>query len=492
MFANAYSLMAQLAMVVWPILTFVILMQSKKANLERNVFFCFAFAMLFLPELIEFDLPAIPPFNKEQLTLLIVMVFFLLRHRKRISKAKMGRGLDAFVLISMIASLGTANTNQDWLSYGSWKTTHIRGLTMYDSFSLAIRDVVGFGLPFFIGRMVFKTTKDLENILRLMATMALVYTLFCLVEIRLSPQLHNWIYGYPQHSDFAQTIRWGGFRPMVFMAHGLAVAMFMCAAAMCCAVLGRQKQKLTPFKLSAKAVTWFLFVILVACKSTGAIVYGMIFLPVIGKFKPRNIVRVALVIALFVTIYPSLRATRLFPAQEFVQWSKDLLGEERAQSMAFRFENEELLLEKAFTRIYFGWGGEGRGRVYDEEMGKEITIADGWWIIILSARGAVGAICNFAVMLIPIFAMRKKIKKIKDRREAEMIAGLTLVLAAYLIDLVPNGAFSLIPYLLAGALHSISNEMVKGTATAPAAAPLPVQPQYAYYPPPAPQPMRRS
>jgi O-antigen ligase len=254
---------------------------------------------------------------------------------------------------------------------------------------------------------------------------------------------------------------------MVFMAHGLAVSMFMCAACMCCVMLGRHRQKITPFKISAKAVSWFLFLILIACKSTGGILYGLIFVPMVAKLKPKNIVRVAVVIALFVTIYPTLRATRVFPAQQFVALSKDVFGEERAQSMAFRFENEELLLDKAFTRMWFGWGGEGRGRVYDEEMGKEITIADGWWIIVLSQRGAIGAICNFAVLLIPIFAMRKRIRKIKDKREAEMIAGLTLVGAVYVLDLVPNGAFSVIPYLLAGALYSISNEMVKGTASIP-------------------------
>ncbi len=480
MFTINFSVTAQLAMIVWPIITFVILLKQRR-NIERAVFFCFAFAMIFLPELIEFDLPGVPPINKEQAVLLVVLVYFLWRYRKRIRQARPLRGLDLFLLISMLAAIGTASTNKDWLSYGSWKTIHIRGLTMYDALSLAIRDVVGFGLPFFIGRMVFKTTKDLENIFRVMATMGLVYAFFCLVEIRLSPQLHTWIYGYPQHSDFAQTIRWGGFRPMVFMAHGLAVAMFMCAACMCASILGRLKQKVTPFKLSARAVSWFLFIILIACKSTGSIFYAVLFLPAVSRFKPKNMVRMALLVAVFVTVYPTLRATRVFPAEEFVAYSKSLLGEERAQSMAFRFENEELLLDKLFTRFYFGWGGEGRGRVYDEEMGKEVTIADGWWIIVLSSRGAIGAICNFAVMLIPIFAMRKRIRKIKNKREAQMIAGLTLVLAAYLLDLIPNGAFSLIPYVLAGALYSISAEMVKGTASAPAPLPVPIPyPPYPY------------
>ena len=32
----------------------------------------------------------------------------------------------------------------------------------------------------------------------------------CVIELRFSPQLHNWVYGYHQH-DFVQTIRDGGY-----------------------------------------------------------------------------------------------------------------------------------------------------------------------------------------------------------------------------------------------------------------------------------------
>ena len=46
-------------------------------------------------------------------------------------------------------------------------------------------------------------------------------------EARLSPQLHSRLYGFTQH-DFLQTVRGDyTYRPMVFMQHGLAVAMFL-------------------------------------------------------------------------------------------------------------------------------------------------------------------------------------------------------------------------------------------------------------------------
>ena len=60
---------------------------------------------------------------------------------------------------------------------------------------------------------------------------ALIYAPLCLLELRLSPQLHRWVYGYHQH-DFVQTMRDGGYRPMVFMEHGLMVSFWMAAAAL--------------------------------------------------------------------------------------------------------------------------------------------------------------------------------------------------------------------------------------------------------------------
>ena len=54
----------------------------------------------------------------------------------------------------------------------------------------------------------------------------LVYVPLCWLEVQLSPQLHRWLYGKHQHA-FIQQMRDGGYRPMVFMQHGLMVGMWM-------------------------------------------------------------------------------------------------------------------------------------------------------------------------------------------------------------------------------------------------------------------------
>ena len=71
--------------------------------------------------------------------------------------------------------------------------------------------------------------------LRALLTGGLIYSLPMLVEVRLSPQINVWIYGYFAH-DFGQMMRYGGYRPMVFMTHGLWVALFACMAVLAAAV----------------------------------------------------------------------------------------------------------------------------------------------------------------------------------------------------------------------------------------------------------------
>lgn len=464
---------------IWPPLVLYYL-KKRKVAVEKTAFALFVIAMIALPMLIKFDLPSIPPISKETSTLLAILAFCAWRQRKRLAKAKPFRGLDLFLVLSMLATLGTAYTNPDPLEYGSWITTHIQGLTMRDSLSMSMRDAFDLWLPFFVGRMLFTTSRDVEDMLFILAVAGLWYSLACLVEIRMSPQVHAWIYGYAPHRDFAQTIRWGGFRPMVCMAHGLAVAMFMTASTVAASVLTRlqPRPKLTRFKLAPRSAAIFLSVIVLALKSTGAIIYAILFVPLAHRAKPKTLVTISVVIAAFLGAYPMLRAFEVIPTASIVSFAESAFGGERAQSIAFRFDNEDQLLEKAMQRRYFGWGSYGRERIYDEEMGKELTIADSEWIMIVATRGVVGFAATFAVLIVPIFAMRKRIKKIRDRRDQTLIAGLTLILAVYCLDMIPNSSFSIIPFILAGALWTTSANMVKGAAGPSPPAPAPVPPHY--------------
>src|SRR5690349_3189313 len=88
--------------------------------------------------------------------------------------------------------------------------------------------------------------------------------------MRLSPQLHVWLYGFHQHS-FLQNERWGGYRPMVFMEHGLMVAMWMCMTALVGLWLWRAETLSKIFDLPIYVLASLLFVTAILCRSTYAI-----------------------------------------------------------------------------------------------------------------------------------------------------------------------------------------------------------------------------
>ncbi|MBX3247187.1 MAG: hypothetical protein KF901_08405 [Myxococcales bacterium] len=408
------------------------------------------FGTLFGPEGAFIKLPMVPPLDKNNIPYVVLFAIAIVRWRAALRRAKAWRGIDLLVVVAIIAGFVTWQTNTDALRYGSWRVTMIPGLQFNDGFQYGFVALLSYGIPFVLGRALFRTRRDLLDLLHFLVIAGFVQTALLLVEIRMSPQWHVWVYGYGAHSDFLQTMRWGGFRPMNFMAHGLALALFMTAVLLAAITLAKLGEPIR--KWSAKRVSWVLFVVLILCKSTGAILYAVVFGPLLARGSHKLQARVVMAIALFVAIYPALRAFDLFPAEALVEQAQAAFGEERAQSLEFRFDNEKLLLDKARERLWFGWGGMGRNSVYDDEMGKEITIADGHWIIVLGLHGVIGMITCFGFLLVPLFVLRRRVLAFPYERDRTLLLGFGLICAMLTLDLVPNGLWATYPFLFAGGL----------------------------------------
>ena len=276
----------------------------------------------------------------------------------------------------------------------------------------------------------------------------LVYIPFALVELRLSPQWHRWIYGYAQ-SNFDQTIRWGGYRPMIFMPHGLALARFFLAATFALVVLDRLRRRLV--SLPTRLLAWLQFLVLVACKSTGAIIFALAGLPLLIFSRPKRQLRVAVVLAWIAALYPVLRLSGIFPVDRLLEAAGGALPSERTGLLAFRFLNEDALLQHTRARIAFGWGEYGRNLVYDAD-GQGQSVVDGYWIIRLSENGIVGFLATFGPLVIPVLLANRRILRMSSKRDQLGVAGLAFILTLVTLDLIPNGLWACYPFLLAGAL----------------------------------------
>src|SRR5207244_6020829 len=99
----------------------------------------------------------------------------------------------------------------------------------------------------------------------------------------------------------------------------------------------------------------------------------------------------------------------------------------------------------------FGWGGWGRNRVYNAAYSKDITITDGGWIITFGTFGWFGYLGLFGMFAIPVLRLNRLVKQL-EREDALIAAGLALILAANIADMVPNANLMPLTFVIAGAI----------------------------------------
>jgi hypothetical protein len=413
--------------------------------------------ILFGPEEAVFKFPGIPPLGKHSIPYLVLFLLGFVRWGQQYRKARLGAGLERLLLIAIPAGYVTWQTNTDALTFGEFRVTHLPALIINDASMYGLGQILAYGIPFMLGRVLFRERRDLLELLHFFAASALVQGLIVLWEGRFSPQLHNMLYGYHAHPDFLQSMRWGGFRPSGFTAHGLSLALYMALSFFAAVILSKLGR---PIRwVGTKWTPRVLGLLVLACRSTGALTYAITIGPLLAFAKPKAHVTLAMAIALFVGIYPALRAFDLFPTKGVTETAVSLFGESRADSLKFRFDNEELLLDHARERLWFGWGGQGRNLTYDDYLGSVMTVADGQWIIVFGMHGVVGMVVAFGFLLIPILRARRHFKLLQNPKDQRLLAGIALMTAMAVLDLIPNGLFATYPYFLAGALAGSVEEL---------------------------------
>lgn len=429
---------AYIALFSWPIFVFWLV---KSRSTSQAIFIAVSSAALLLPFNFSVDFPLVPPLDRDSVTSISLLIFlFITRKKFKVFKP----GLATIIIIAyFIVSIISVFVNTDPVMI---KGKLLPGLTAHDAFSYSIRTFLWM-MPFFLGRHFLSNTKDTEAIFKTLALMGLLYTLPMLVELRMSPQIHNWIYGYGP-AEFMQQIRGDGYRPVVFIGHGLSLAFWFSTSII--AAFALKKNKVRTSLLSGAMLITYMIIILVLCKTWSAIAYAVFGMILISKISPSKQVKWALLLSAFVLIYPVTKTAGIFPDQEIVANIQGF-NHERAQSLEFRFQNEDMLLEHALERPYFGWSGWGRNRMYDE-YGKDITATDGRWIIEFGTKGALGFIFYYAILLIPLFYAAKSINIIQEPKEKIYFATLAIILAIGILDSILNTGMMAIHFLLAGAL----------------------------------------
>jgi tetratricopeptide (TPR) repeat protein len=396
-------------------------------------------AWLFLP-VAAFPLPGLPDYTKTTATTMGLLLGMLIFDSSRLFGLR-PQWFDLPMLAWCFCPFASSLTN---------------GLGAYDGLSTSLSQCMIWGLPYLVGRAYFGDLDGLRELAIGIIIGGLVYIPLCLWEIRMSPQLHMTVYGYNPHS-FEQTIRYGGYRPQVFMQHGLEVGMWMAAASLAGMWLWASG---APNLMRGVSFEWFLIALTITtvlCKSTGSLVLlaGGVALCFAIKWTKS---RIPVLILLAITpLYLSTRSTGFWSGAELADLTRATVGVEREQSLQCRLDNENMLVAKALQRPVFGWGGWGRSRVTDEE-GRDASITDGLWVIALGNYGLVGLAAINAVMLLPLVVLLKRVPVTRWLDPDVAPAAVLAVLAAlYSFDSLMNAMVNPIYTLAIGSLTALGN-----------------------------------
>jgi hypothetical protein len=432
---------ATVALLLWPVIAFWL---YRTRAVSQATLWTILGAELLLPAGVFIKLVSgIPQLDKVTIPNIAAFVGCMLCARRPLRYWN-GFGLaEVLLLMSLVGPFITSELNGDVLHFGN---LIVPGVGQYDAFSAVELELISL-LPFVLGRQVLRSAADNADIFRVLVFAGLIYSLPMLFEIRMSPQLNNWVYGY-HASAFDQATRDGGFRPMVFMGHGLGAAFFVMTTVVAAATLWRLQDRV--LRLPQAAPTAYLGTLLFLCKSLAPMLYCGALIASIRWLKPRVQLRIASVLVIIALAYPLLRLADLVPTTAMVD-AAEMVSADRAASLKTRFDQDQQLLERASQRLMFGWGRFGRSVIYDN-YGRDISVTDGRWIITLGQFGLFGFLAEFGLLALPVFRAASALRFAESPADRILLAALALMLAVNIVDLLPNASLSPWTWLLAGAL----------------------------------------
>ncbi len=403
---------------------------------QRAVIITFVAAWLFLPQA-SYPIPLLPPYTKVSASCYAILLGVIIYDTERITKFKLG-WLDVPMVICCLSPIISQLTNG-----GS-------------PISPTFNQIVTWGLPYFLGRLYMGSLDGLRQLAIGIFAGGLAYIPFTLVEGVKGPILHQMVYGVNAFEDWGQARRMGGWRPVVFMQHGLMVGMWMMTAALIAVWLW---QTGTLKKFQGKSIKTLAIVLTIAfflCRSTGAYSLFAIALFILFSAKWFRTSLPLLFVIGYIAFYLYIAASGQFSSKDVMAVINPIFGEERAASLKFRFDMEEILGDKARQRFLFGWGDSGGNRVYNG-YGKDISVTDSLWIIAFGTNGAVGLASLFSSLLLPVivFCVFKYPARTWSNPKVAPAAALGVALTMYMFDCVLNAMTNPIFALIAGGISGL-------------------------------------
>lgn len=420
-----------IALFGWP---FVVAVLFALLPPRRAVIASFVFAWLFLP-MAGYSFEGWPGYTKMSATAYGALLGVILFDGGRLAAFRPG-WVDLPIVVWCLTPMASSLVN---------------GLGAYDGASHVFGQIVAWGIPYFVGRLYFSDLEGLRELAIGVFIGGLIYVPLCLLEMRISPQLHSLVYGYHQH-DWRQTMRGGGWRPTVFMQHGLAVGMWMTVTSLVGLWLWRTG---AVRKLWGVPMGWLVgpaVATAVLCRSFGALALLAMGTGVLYAVKWAGLRVAVLALAALPMLYIGVRATGMWDGSHLVE-AVSVVSPDRVGSLQYRLEAEDILAEHALQQPVFGWGTWGRNLPRIMGGREDHFATDGLWIITLGQRGVVGLGAVTAVILLPLVLMWRRMPVERwSHPRAAAAAVLAVTLGLFMIDCLFNAMLNPIYLLAAGGL----------------------------------------
>lgn len=403
--------------------------------IRKGILAAYLAGWLFLPQA-SYEVAGLPDYTR-MTAVNGALLLFLLMIDGRTLLSQRPRWFDLPMLVWCLCPIPTSVTND---------------LGVYDGLSGALEQLLAWGVPYWIGRCYFNDWASVRLLAIAVFIGGLIYVPLCLFEIRMSPQLHRWVYGY--HRAWGGE-RLGGYRPAVFLNTGLELGLWMSATALVGIWLWRTRALRELWGVPAGVLSGGLFVTTVLCRSLGSLALLLAALAALSLLWATRWRWVALAFFLLPAAYVAARAPQVWSPQRVVGLVESF-DAERARSLASRLNQEEVLTARAWQQPWFGWGGYGRNRVLNE-FGVSSTVTDALWLITFGIYGLTGLAALGLALALPGLLLWQRLR-VDEWWSPVTGPAVALAFAAtlYALDGLMNAMLNPIYHLMLGAVTSVA------------------------------------
>ena len=406
---------------------------------RRALVISFITAYLFLP-VYDYVLPGLPPYGKMSATCYATVIAVLCYDIKCFKSFR-----PSVIDLPMLF----------WCS-APFIASVMNGLGPYDGFRATSERIMLWVIPYFFGRVYLNSLSGLRELAIGIFAGGLIYVPLCLLEFKISPILHARVYGIAvsEHA-WGQSIRKGGYRPILFTVHGLSVALWMMAATLIGVWLWQSGSLKRFWNISMKWLVLALLFIMVLIQSTGALLCVILGLVALFTAKWLRSSIVVLLLIGMISSYLYVGTTGNFNGDQVIAAVSTAINPDRAESLQFRLDQEKGLVVIARQRMMFGWAGWSRSRIFNE-WGKDVSVTDSFWVIVFGSTGLYGIVSGVVMLLLPtvLFTYYYPARTWSHPKIAPA-AAIAVVLVNYMIDNLANALTMPVFVLAVGGLSGL-------------------------------------